>query len=86
MGIKEVLDSLGDDIQEIQMEIAKGQRRPMFRLQHFKVKLTLAIDLKGKAGINIWVVNTGTDVSRLRTHEVEITMIAPKGKEYSSNI
>jgi len=81
LGIKEVVDCLRTEIQEIQKKIERGQREPMFRLDQFKIRLGVAVDVKAKAGVNIWVIDTSTDISKLRTHEVEIIMTAAEELE-----
>lgn len=74
LGLIQVIDSLREGIESMTSEVEQGKRVAMFKVDQCKIRLTVAVEKKATAGINVWVIDAETDVSHLTTHEVEITI------------
>jgi hypothetical protein len=74
--------SIGDFIHQVKKELVEAQDtsgEPFYELHDVELEITFALEAKGKAGMNLYVVELGGEATASQTHKVTLKMKPIKG-------
>jgi len=71
LGIYEVIQQLKKEFEELEKPTASKYR---FDIKEVEIELSVAVKRKGKAGINVWIVEVGGEYSSEEIHKIKLKL------------
>jgi len=71
LGIYEVIQELKKEFAELEKPTASKYR---FDIKEVEIELSVAVKRKGKAGINVWIVEAGGEYSSEDIHKIKLKL------------
>lgn len=77
--LRELIGEVSDQLRQASSDL--GDKDPTLQLENVELEISVGVATQGKAGIRLWVIELGGDVSAEQVHRVKATFA--KHSEFS---